>query len=151
MEITIISDTHGNHKKLKLPLSNKQKDIIIHCGDFSSNESSFYDFIEWYSSLNYKYKILIAGNHDKYLFHNQEHLKFIFNEYGIIYLQDESIIIEGIKFYGTPWSLPFGHGVFIKDEFELSEIWDEIDTDTDILITHTPPFRILDKTKKNKM
>jgi predicted phosphodiesterase len=142
----VISDTHNQHNKLNFSSFNDSDiDMIIHCGDFSNDtESTSNNFIEWYGNLPYKYKILIAGNHDKYAFENNEDFKRICKELDIIYLEDSSITIEGVKFYGTPWVTDVGDQSFMMDDFELSEIWDNIPLDTEILITHTPQAYVLD-------
>ena len=57
MRFLHLSDTHGFHRQLvDLP----KADIIIHSGDMSmvGTGSEVLDFIEWFSELDYKYKIL---------------------------------------------------------------------------------------------
>ena len=142
MKITFISDTHTKHDEMTKDLPGGS--ILVHCGDVSSrgSKSEIKEFFDWFTSLPYEHKILIAGNHD-----------FGFQKgnidipEGVHYLQDSEVIIEGIKFYGTPWqpwfydwafNLPIG-GQELKDKFEL------IPDDTDILITHTPPKGFLDR------
>ena len=63
MKLCIISDTHNKHKRLP-PLP--EADVIIHAGDFTSvgHSHEIVNFMQWYSKLPYKYKIVIAGNHD---------------------------------------------------------------------------------------
>lgn len=61
MKILFISDTHGQHRKLKnLPSA----DFLIHAGDVSKRgeDHEIEDFINWFLKLNYQYKIFIAGN-----------------------------------------------------------------------------------------
>ncbi|XP_043521432.1 metallophosphoesterase MPPED2 isoform X1 [Frieseomelitta varia] len=57
-----------------------------------------------------------------------------------IYLEDSEIIIHGIKIYGTPWQPEFCKWAFNvpRGEACLSK-WEMIPSDTDILVTHTPP------------
>ncbi|XP_012279362.1 metallophosphoesterase domain-containing protein 1 isoform X2 [Orussus abietinus] len=57
-----------------------------------------------------------------------------------IYLEDSEIILHGIKIYGTPWQPEFCKWAFNVPRGEpcLSK-WDMIPSDTDILVTHTPP------------
>lgn len=159
MNIIAFSDSHGlQTKKIKNEINNainKNKcDILICAGDFSSNEKNFIIFLEWFSSFKCK-KILIAGNHEKILdqnFNKKENinfLKYLMKSYDINYLENESIIINGIKFFGSPYSPYFTNMAFMKDDIELDEIWNKIDKDTDILITHTPCYGILDKSVNN--
>ena len=66
-KIQVISDTHGFHNQVFIQ---DNVDCVIHCGDSTNyyyikdNEIEFYDFIKWYSTINVKHKVLIAGNHD---------------------------------------------------------------------------------------
>jgi Icc-related predicted phosphoesterase len=126
-------------------------DVLIHCGDVSSRGvgSEILNFLEWFSSLPHKYKIFIAGNHDfgfqyrdKVL---QETLKDL-QEKNTYYLEDSGIEIEGIKFWGSPWTPPFYNWAFMAGEKEIREKWEMIPRDTNVLITHGPPKGILDLT-----
>jgi hypothetical protein len=58
------------------------------------------------------------------------------------YLQDDGCIIEGVKFWGSPWT--HCRYAFCGDEAERAKHFALIPTDTDIVITHNPPFNILD-------
>jgi Icc-related predicted phosphoesterase len=142
MKIVIISDTHNKHKQLTLP----DADCIIHCGDSTSvgKEHEIHDFFKWYSGLTqYKYKILIAGNHD-WLFERNRSLALSHKPKNVIYLEDQEVVIEGIKFYGTPVQKPFNNWAFNRPEAKLAQHWQAIPDDTDVLITHSPPYMIGD-------
>jgi len=142
MKICIISDTHNKHKKLYLPPA----DVIIHCGDFTSmgKEHEIHKFFKWYSKLEqYKHKVIIAGNHEL-LFETSGSWARSLVPKNIIYLEDSEVIIEGIKFYGTPVSKIFYNWAFMKPEEKLAVHYAAIPDDTDVLITHNPPFSILD-------
>jgi Icc-related predicted phosphoesterase len=69
-------------------------------------------------------------------------------EKGIIYLQDEMITINGLIFYGTPWTPNFMNWHFMADEKTLYDIFLNIPKRTDVLITHTPAFSQFDKIKQ---
>jgi Icc-related predicted phosphoesterase len=143
----ILSDTHGYHKNIDIP---NNIDLIIHAGDFTRSynmKKEFFDFINWYSNIPVKYKILVAGNHDGFIFENKSFAKEYMKEKDIIYLEDSSVIIEGIKFYGTPWVPTFYDWFFMKDDLELSYIFNSIDKDTNVLISHGPPYSVLDKNR----
>ena len=66
MRILHLSDTHGHHKALT---NQPEADIIIHSGDigFAGTDNEFFDFINWFIDLDYRYKILVGGNHDSYM------------------------------------------------------------------------------------
>lgn len=147
--IVAISDTHGQHDKLILP----KGDIIIHAGDISprGRENEIKDFLSWFKSLDYKYKIFIAGNHDFY-FENRSQIEIdsIIPE-GVIYLNDSGITIEGLKIWGSPISPWFYNWAFNRHRGEsIKKHWDLIPSDTNILITHGPAFDRLDKTDSGK-
>ena len=143
MKILIISDTHNKHRLLSnLP----EADIIIHCGDITGNGGSekIKEFMAWFSPLEqFKYKIFVAGNHD-WLFERDNLRARKLVPKNIIYLEDEEIIIDGIKFYGTPVQKHFCNWAFNRDESILAQHWAKIPNDTDILITHSPPYGIGD-------
>jgi Icc-related predicted phosphoesterase len=142
LSIVIISDTHNKHEQLILT----EADVIIHCGDFTSvgKEYEIRNFMKWYSGLNlYKYKICCAGNHDILYEKNRQLAKSLIPS-NIIYLEDSGIEIEGIKFYGTPVQKIFYNWAFNRSESTLIKHWQAIPDNTDVLITHSPPYMIGD-------
>lgn len=128
-----LSDTHGKHHLLKnLP----EADVIIHSGDVSRSgeENEIIDFMEWFFSLPYRYKIFIAGNHD----HGLHHASIDGLPDGCHYLCNSGIEIENIRFYG----LPFFMEDLISGAYDAN-IW-KIPSNIDVLISHQPPFGCLD-------
>jgi Icc-related predicted phosphoesterase len=150
MQLEIISDTHSKHEFLTL----KGADVLIHCGDFShGGREEIMDFLEWFSAQEHEHKILIAGNHDIWLeeMSQQEGMKedfreFIYRTYQVIYLDDDSVTIENLNFYGSPYSVTFYDWAFMESEEELFKRYQNIPDDTHILLTHTPIKGVLDKT-----
>jgi len=146
--VTLISDTHSKHDLLTSDLIGG--DIIIHGGDIMTSgyhKREINDFLEWFDELNYKHKIFIAGNHDRFIENHPEEFKELLSEYpNIIYLEDDFVIIDGIKIYGTPWQPEFYNWAFNlkRDGIDIINKWNNIPEDTDILITHGPPNGILD-------
>jgi Icc-related predicted phosphoesterase len=148
MRILHISDTHTYHDLLKIPSG---IDMIIHSGDCSNprdpynNESEVRDFIDWYKEIPVKHKIYVAGNHDTSI---EKGLvtKDDFKNAGIIYLENESVVIDGIKIFGSPHTPNFGNWAFMKERTKLERFWRlAIDEDVNIVVTHGPPKGILDK------
>lgn len=146
LRIWHISDTHGYHDQLVLP---EDIDLIIHTGDCSNskipaiNEGEVYRFIEWYSKLDCM-KIYSPGNHDTSIEHRLVRPKD-FTDRNIMYLENEDIIINGIKFTAIPYVPTFGVGwSFMKSREKLGKLWDTIPEDTNVLLTHGPPKGILD-------
>jgi len=145
MKVVIISDTHNYHNKIILPVG----DIIVHCGDMTGmgREAEVVSFLDWFENIKYTHKIFIAGNHDFAFEHNPSWLHDELDHRNFNYLLDESIILEGIKFYGSPYQPWFHNWAFNLDRGEkCAAKWAEIPQDTDFLITHGPPEGILDKT-----
>jgi len=141
MKIVCISDTHMMHDDIELPPG----DILIHAGDICDYgyEHEVILFNRWIRDLDYKHKIVIAGNHDWYF----QRRKVKRDEFDFIYLQDESIIIDDIKIYGSPWQPEFYKWAFNLPRGEqIAAKWDMIPWNTDILITHGPPLNYGDLT-----
>jgi len=157
MKIMFISDTHGNNEMIEV---DKDIDILVHTGDFTRTRMNarmdLVLLLDWFLGLEVEYKIFIAGNHDKFIFENNEEAKrmieFYNDKYGanIIYLEDSEVVIEGIKFYGSPWTPIFFNWYFMKNENELANYFNRIPEDTDILLTHGPAENILDRTHSNR-
>ena len=146
MKIIALSDTHKKHEYIKL----EESDILLHSGDYSSSrftmEKDFIDFIKWFEKQPAKYKIFISGNHDFMTYENKEKALKIIKEAGLIYLEDNSIVIDGLKIHGSPWTPPFYNWAYMKEENDLFELYEKtIDNNIDILITHGPAYGILDK------
>ena len=67
---------------------------------------------------------------------------------NIHYLCNDSIEIEGIRFFGSPYSPAFGYGwAFNGFSDDLKKIWNIIPEKTDVIITHCPPFGINDQVR----
>jgi len=65
------------------------------------------------------------------------------------YLEDEAVAIGSIQFYGSPWQPEFYHWAFNVPRADLEAKWQQIPTDTDVLITHGPPLGRGDVTSGN--
>ena len=144
MRIVVISDTHGLHEDLILPAG----EMIIHAGDISERgtEEEIVSFLEWYASLNFKYKIVIGGNHDIFLDESAVEFSALVPP-EISYLRNGLVTIEGIRLWGSPTTPDFMEWAFGKRRDEMKEHWKYVPNNVDILITHTPPFGILDKSR----
>ena len=146
MNITFISDTHSKHHLLDEHLTGGE--MLIHCGDFMNTgryDEELNDFTQWFSALPYQHKILIAGNHERIVEYDKDLQTHLKNHSQFTYLQDSSITINNLKFYGTPWQPAFCNWAFnLYTDDELDKVWNKIPTDTQILITHIPPHGRLD-------
>lgn len=147
MIIDCISDLHGHYPKLE------GGDLLIVAGDWTARdtEPQCFEFFDWVYEQEYKKKIVVAGNHDV----RAEEEKYR-GPIGVVegefdYLCDSGTEFEGLKIWGSPWSLKF-EGMNTKcmafcvdTEQELADKFSLIPEDTDILITHTPPYGICDE------
>lgn len=133
MHILHLSDTHGCHHLLRdLP----EADLVVHSGDFCmvGTEQEAIDFLNWFCDLPYSHKIFTCGNHDDCLFGaNIDGL-----DSNVHYLCNSGIEVEGVKFYGVPMFM----GECITER--QCRNYNNIPNDTDVLITHSPAYGILD-------
>jgi Icc-related predicted phosphoesterase len=139
MIIVALSDTHGNHRSVEVPPG----DIIIHCGDITrkSNLSEVTDFVDWFAGLNFKYKILVAGNHDRFIRKKKAEFLELIRRHQIEYLENEVVQVDGYSIFGSPFTLNYGClGAFTYSDLpEAERIWSLIPHNIDILVTHAPP------------
>ena len=125
------SDTHSRHRCLKVP---EDADIVICAGDAVEDNlkgGEYDDFIAWFGALPAKWKIIVPGNHE--LSFSRSHYQTIvqqFESVGIIVLQDAVEECNGVVI-----------GSISKDARIADE---DIPDDIDILVTHWPPYGILD-------
>ncbi len=143
MKLCCFSDTHAQEEYLSIP----ECDILIFAGDFDITSCIDLEYANrYFSNLKAKHKIFIAGNHDTFLESlSQEEIETLFP--SVIYLKNRLIEIEGLRFYGSPYSPEFNNWAFMysRNSKQAKEIWDKIPNDLDYLITHCPAYDILDR------
>lgn len=170
VRVVCLSDTHWEHRRIRVT----DGDILIHCGDFSTRGplSQVVEFNEWLGVLPHRHKIVIAGNHEMALDelkHSPAEIKALFT--NATYLQDDEITVEGIRIYGAPWiarnkffllpslkwalstgigSMGLGFAMSSKSP-RLYEKWNNIPEGVDFLVTHMPPYQILDSYLQKNM
>lgn len=152
MIIDAISDLHGQEPKMP------EGDLLIVAGDctLKNGISHWTRFFDWFYEQPHKHKILIGGNHDHLLALEKDSLKAKNAGFGgtwFHYLEDSGVEIEGIKFWGVPHT-PWFRGVcpdfkkFMYDSQEKGErYFSMIPRGIDVLITHGPPYMVLDENK----
>lgn len=154
MRIVCISDTHGFHDKVKVP----HGDYLIHAGDISMKGDPYEirRFAEWFGEQPHNYKVFIAGNHD-FGFDKPTTKKdyigtilaFSQNWQETIYLEDSGVELGGLRFWGSPWTPRFYDWAFMKERGEeIKKVWDKIPDNIDVLVTHGPPYNVLDLTTR---
>ncbi len=140
----MIADTHARHRRMRLP----KGDVLIHAGDVSyrGEKLEIEDFLTWFRKQEFAHKIFIAGNHD-FLFEKAK-LKDLDQIIppDIIYLNDNGTTIDGINIWGSPITPKFFNWAFNRSRGEdIRKHWEMIPQNTDLLITHGPPYGILDQ------
>ena len=150
--ITLISDSHNQHNKLDVGSG----DLIIHSGDATSKgrEPEVQAFLKWYGNLDFETKIFVPGNHELLWEANPKYHADMCDLYGVTLLNDSGTTYRGIKIWGSPVQPEF-HGWAFNRARTKAEVattghsfigphWQAIPSDTEILVTHGPPYGILD-------
>lgn len=149
MIIDCISDLHGYYPKLE------GGDLLIVAGDLTARDEpiEYAAFCDWIYQADYKKKVVIAGNHDNFLQKVECFFKVIG---GVDYLEDSGAEFEGLKIWGSPWTLKFegqnpsAMAFTCNTLEEMYEKFKYLPVNTDILVTHSPPHGILDMTLRDK-
>jgi Icc-related predicted phosphoesterase len=140
LTIVCISDTHGLHREIDVP----EGDLLIHAGDvspLSGKRSAIVDFNLWLGELPQKFRCLVPGNHD-YLLMAREFRRSLLS--NAIVLVNEGIEIEGLRIWGCPVTSLESDAFGVESAKSRREVYSQIPEDTDVLITHQPPFNVLD-------
>lgn len=146
MKLVLISDTHGLVKP-ELP----DGDVLVHAGDLSMNGTrrEVSESLAWLHTLRAKYRrvVLVAGNHDFWAESRPDEIAGVCQGFGLDYLNDSIVEIDGVRFWGSPVSPWFEDWAFGPHRgSEIRAHWELIPDDTDVLTTHGPPARVLDET-----
>ena len=145
MRIVIVSDLHNHFREITLP----DGDVFIDCGDQTRKGelSIIEDYAAWLKGLPHKHKLVIFGNHELgfQIGPKREPAIEMIRKAGAEYLEDSSVEIDDIMFYGSPWQPEFHHWEWnLPRGKALAMKWAEIPEKCNVLITHGPPQGILD-------
>jgi hypothetical protein len=149
----VLSDTHNQHRNLPLP--KEGADVLLHCGDWSNWDSSkkiTEDFNAWLGSpdilARFPRRIVVGGNHElccSKVTTERVREKFITNAE---YYNGESITHESLKLWLSPLTksrnLTYRANAFSTTSDQLTKEFAKCPSDVDILVTHCPPYGILD-------
>ena len=147
MRLVCISDTHGDHEGLELP----DGDVLIHAGDLSAHgrQNETLAFMRWLGLQPFEHKLCIAGNHDRFMEQEPSMTKQFAAEHNVRLLNDSGCGIGDLQFWGSPITPRFFNWAFMRDPGEPIEAhWNLIPASTDVLITHGPPFGIMDEVER---
>lgn len=142
--ISHISDNHNNYN-----IAIGEGNILIHSGDATNagTEKEVEKLALFFSKAlqSYDNVIFVPGNHDVIFETDEKKARSLFLQSRIHVLINESLNLGGLKFYGSPNTKSYGSYAFQMKEVELNQFHhDSICRDANVLITHGPPFGILD-------
>jgi Icc-related predicted phosphoesterase len=141
MKVLCVSDIHM--KWIDTPPG----DLLLVAGDFSFSgsrrELEWYE--EWLTAQPQPWKVWISGNHEKGLdpaFGGNEQLAYdIAERTGTVYLHNQMFTIDGVNIWGVPEQPAFCNWAWNRMRgAELRAIWECVPEQTDILLTHGPPY-----------
>ncbi|WP_426734422.1 metallophosphatase domain-containing protein [Myxococcus faecalis] len=145
MKLVLISDTHRRHEELEVPVC----DVLIHAGDFSrrGKQEELESFLGWFSRYPAREKVFIAGNHDFICERDPQLTRRLAHEAGVHYLDDEEVLVRGLRVWGSPVTPRFGGMAFNRERgADIRTHWDLIPEGLDVLVTHGPPKCLGDRT-----
>lgn len=146
MRIVAASDLHG---QLPPVADIPRGDVLALVGDLCPDGDPAYQldwlharFADWVEQLPMSHVVATWGNHDWVGQHVPAPAVA-----NVSWLCDSGVEIDGSRFWGSPWSLPFRDWPFMRPEAELAEIWELMWDDADVVIVHCPPFGCGDLTR----
>lgn len=155
MKLVFISDTHSRHSGLIIP----ECDILFHCGDWTGlgDEGDVREFAKWLEVQPAKYIVITPGNHEVSFSKKLPQSRSWITDHcpRANVLIHESVEIQGIKIFGSPWT-PFffnwswnagrtlSEAAYYFKPF-IGDLWQDIPEDINILLTHGPAYEILDR------
>lgn len=99
------------------------------------------------TGLPHQTKIFVAGNHETNFPRQCRERTALLLAPSCIYLEDASVTVNGIHFYGSPWNV-LRHNSFARafavSSCDLPKRWQLIPEDTDVLVTHSPAYGVAD-------
>lgn len=140
VRLVLMGDTHELHRECDLP----DGDILIHTGDFSMMSRSFAaieDFDEWLGELPHRFKLVVPGNHE-FALEDSARRGLISNARLLI---NESVEVMGLKIWGSPVTPLCGAAFGLISDRDRARLYNQIPEDTDIVVTHGPPYGVLDQ------
>jgi Icc-related predicted phosphoesterase len=150
MKAVCFSDTHKTPllDKLELP----EADFGLFAGDcsFRGKEAEYRSFIDWFANQPVTHKVFVPGNHDWYTETNLIKAMRIAEIRGVVFLSNTEVTLDGYRIYGTPIQPEFMNWAWNQPLLcNRDACFAKIPEGLDVLITHCPPYGILDDTPPN--
>lgn len=139
LRLVLLSDTHELQAEADVPPG----EILIHAGDFtmfSRSARAIKDFDRWLGELPHRSKIICPGNHEIFLQSDPSNRSLISNATVLI---NKGIEVAGLRVWASPVTRS-GPAFCVRSDEDRRRLYASIPGDTDVLITHGPPYGILD-------
>ena len=125
-------------------------DVFIHAGDMTVR-GSLQETAVFAAKLQKhldspdgpQHAIIVPGNHDACFELFQGPTLDLFGP-RVHILLNQVLVLDGMRFFGSPWTPPFMQWHFMATEQRLAAMYEEMPSAIDVLITHGPPWGILD-------
>ena len=143
MRLVCISDTHGDHERVRLPAG----DVLVHAGDITAHGTGadLERFMAWFGATGFRHRVCVAGNHDEAAEADPARSRRLAEAHGVHWLEDSGVTLDGVRFWGSPITPRFHDWSFMRDPGpDIERHWAMIPDDTDVLVTHGPPRGLLD-------
>lgn len=144
MRIVATSDTHFVFTPDRIP----DGDVFVLAGDFMyyGSPDEWRSRLDSIAALPHKHKLIVPGNHDYYCQHYRGIARSSLRREAKATLLDDlapEITIDSVRFLGVPFveGLP-GWAYNVEPEWLLN--WTYEFRTPDIMISHSPPYNILD-------
>lgn len=148
MKILCLSDTHTFHNTIdfkQIEEDLREVETIVFAGDFTvrGTEEELNNFVSWLDKVPFPNKIVIPGNHDT---NSQYQMQEAFDKIGAKFFIHESFMLNGIKFFASAYSPLYSKKfpAYSINVEEQKKLFYAIPRNTEVLITHTPAYSILD-------
>lgn len=139
MRLVLIADTHRFEDDLRDVPSG---DVLIHAGD-ACRRGTLQELAgasAWLGAFPHRHKLFVAGNHDRALQDHPAEARALLLRDGLSYLEDNGVELEGVRFWGSPWTPAFHDWAFMRERgAPLRERWALIPEGLHVLVTHGPP------------
>lgn len=148
MRLLCLSDTHLRVPPFPLPAA----DVLVHAGDLTSRGTvdELNRAFAWLDGLPYRHKVVVAGNHDFGMQGTPQERGVVIPS-GVTYLENSGVEIDGILFWGSPWTPWFHDWAFnFPSDAAARACWAGIPDDVQVLVTHGPPRGILDRVPRGE-
>lgn len=143
MRLVVISDTHNLHNGIQnLP----DGDVLVHAGDFMGSgydPEEIRSFNRWLGEQPFRHRVVCCGNHDRYFQDSPQQARSLLT--NAIFLENTGVTIDNVSFWGSPYTPEFQDWAFMYPRGSGGKYWDKIPYNLDVLITHGPPYGILDQ------